>query len=437
MILEIYRFLFLVFPYVICTTLAAVIIWKEDIKLLLPKILIYSLLASLIQTLTYQIHFEAVRFIVELLGGLLVAILVFRTKLGWILRIYITSYFFGFVTAYLVCLVTASLLKQPMSYLCNSKEAWLWFVIPINLLTIPFAYMIRKWSNPLIESVISFKQNFTGNYSIIFAVTVQIFIYSTLVSLIIFNPKVSQNTLISVLLLSVLIILGLSIFVIVKYIHTSNKEIMAATQDAVSDNIMELLNSVRGQRHDFLNHLQVIDYLYHRGEQPALEDYLSKLLNEVSNYSEILKIDNPVIAAVLNTKVSKADSQGIRIEANIQASFEHLTSIALDLARILSNLLDNALEAIEQEGVEKIVYIDILDRGPMILVSIKNHFNREMEEMQTLFTPGFTNKEEGHEGIGLQICQQLTNKLYGNLETYIDPVAGLIVFNVFVPKLLP
>lgn len=63
---EVQRFLILLFPYILCTTLSALIIWGEDWRAYAKPLFLYSVVAAITQTLSYQMQNEAIRFPLEI-----------------------------------------------------------------------------------------------------------------------------------------------------------------------------------------------------------------------------------------------------------------------------------------------------------------------------------------------------------------------------------
>lgn len=217
-------------------------------------------------------------------------------------------------------------------------------------------------------------------------------------------------------------------------IQKNTREVLISTQDAVSENIMELINSVRGQRHDFMNQLQIIYGLEQQQEWIALHDYLQELLKEVSEYNDILKLENPIVAALLNSKISRANLNGININADIRTNFTGFTAYSMDIARILGNLIDNAIEATQTVDGKKEVTIVIYEEGSGLHFSVSNKYSSSLEVFGRMFEPEFTTKLESHSGIGLCVCRQLAKKLGGILEYQLVPQDSLITFTLTIPR---
>jgi len=429
---EILRYLLLVLPYVFCTTLASLIIWGEDIRRIFPRLIIYSLLASLTQTLTYQISLSEIQFLLEVISGFLVAYLVFKKKLLWIFKIYATSYILGII--YIVALITPATLlifSQPFAELNENPVYWLTFCLPAYVLLVVIVYMIRKIGVRVPKLKIYLGSGLERPYPIFIAILIQLIVFTGFGGQILLEPGlVDYNSKVAVSLISSFFLVFISFYILIKYFQKRNLDLVISSQEAVSENIMELVNSVKGQRHDFMNHLQIIAGLFQLNKTEALSEYLGNLLEEVSLYNEILKIDNPIISALINAKVSQANLKGVNIKVYIQTTFSGFEIAAMNIARILANLIDNAIDAVLEDDVAKEVEIKIVEQGHLLVCMVNNHSTKTFDKDQ-IFIPGFTSKDE-HSGLGLYNCRKLAAKLHGKLELVQDE--GKVSFALLVPR---
>ena len=79
----------------------------------------------------------------------------------------------------------------------------------------------------------------------------------------------------------------------------------------------------------------------------------------------------------------------------------------MDIARILGNLIDNAIEATQTVDGKKEVTIVIYEEGSGLYLSVSNKYSSSLEVFDKMFEPEFTTKLESHSGIGLCVCRQL------------------------------
>ena len=97
-------------------------------------------------------------------------------------------------------------------------------------------------------------------------------------------------------------------------------------------------------RHEIRNHMAYIRVLVAQEEYDKLFDYTNAVLGEAEVLFTSVASGNDVVDAVLNHEIQKAGKQGIRVEASIIAP-PSLPFAEKDFCSLLSNLMDNAIEA--------------------------------------------------------------------------------------------
>lgn len=428
---ELSHLLFAMFPYVLCTTLAAIILWSENVRTYLPQLILYSIFASIAQTATYYIEIESLRVIIELITCFLLALIIFKAPVKWITKVYITSCILGYLWGALIVIVAILLFKNSTANL-DIPIIWITIGIPMYILLVYVVYLIKQRKIPGLKLIYGIQDSFANYYLIYIAILVQMLIFYGLAMQITIKNNNTDYIKTAVIFLGIFIPFVLSIFLILKFIQNNVRGIRISTQNAVSENIMELVNSVRGQRHDFLNHLQILSFLVQKQEWPALNEYLRKLLKEVSEYNDILKLDNPIIAALINSKIAQANQRGVNIKSDISASFSGFAACSIDIARILGNLIDNAIDAVVLNE-EKELTLEIREKGSVLICSVGNRYFGSLEVLNKIFEPEFTTKADSHNGIGLYVSRQLAKRLNGTLEYHLNPLDNIITFTLTIP----
>ncbi|MDD3364520.1 MAG: GHKL domain-containing protein [Syntrophomonas sp.] len=206
-----------------------------------------------------------------------------------------------------------------------------------------------------------------------------------------------------------------------------------SAEEVISSSVTDFFNTVRSQRHDFSNHLQVIAALNHNNQKDELETYIVDLNFEVSAYNQVLKVDNPFVSALVIAKMARADAGRIRFEMDVNTPLADTTRNILAIVSILGNLLDNAIEAVEQQELEnKWVRLLIHKKGPFLILEVSNPGTIEPEIAASLFQPGFTSKDRFHEGLGLYSASELARRLGGSIEYNFK--TNRITFSLLIPK---
>ena len=200
---------------------------------------------------------------------------------------------------------------------------------------------------------------------------------------------------------------------------------------------LESLNrEMRAQRHDFMNHLQVVYSLIEMNECGEAMAYMDKVYGDMQRVSRMMRTGCPAVNALLQAKLVEAQERGVELKLSIAAKWDDELMPAWEICRVLANLIDNALDASlcaplpeeERPTVEIVLGEDLRSW----FFSVRNN-GPEIDEKtrRRIFEPGFTTKATG-QGMGLYIVNQTVMELGGRitLETH----EGDTVFLGFVPR---
>ena len=138
-------------------------------------------------------------------------------------------------------------------------------------------------------------------------------------------------------------------------------------------NIFALEENYRVQRkttHEFERHLQTLKNLLLKNEIDTATNYLMQLQNSKELRLICVNSNHPIIDVILNEKLQKADERNIKMQ--LQVNDLACVRIQPDmLVVLLSNLLDNAIEACEKLSGNREIFCSILyDDG--LRLSVRN-----------------------------------------------------------------
>lgn len=112
--------------------------------------------------------------------------------------------------------------------------------------------------------------------------------------------------------------------------------------------LKELNQNVRQLKHDMKNHLMVLTAYLNDGEYDQAKAYTSELLDKFSTMHSYIETGNVLMNHIINEKLSYAKAMGIPVKAEIEnLAFERMNR--MDFSALLSNMLDNATEALLRE----------------------------------------------------------------------------------------
>lgn len=214
---------------------------------------------------------------------------------------------------------------------------------------------------------------------------------------------------------TVVIILAICIFVLL-FTYRRLRKLYEDLQDSYRQ--LENLNSeLRAQRHDYLNHLQVVYGLMELEEYDELLDYLQPVYKDMQKTGKALKTSKPAINALLKAKMDEAESRNIDFYIEVKSDLKNLEVEDWELCKVIANLLDNAMTALEEKEGEKKISLDIMEDKESYRFDVSNNGPEILPEMQEMiFKQGVsTKKGEGH-GMGLYIAANVVKSYKGTIK---------------------
>jgi len=199
------------------------------------------------------------------------------------------------------------------------------------------------------------------------------------------------------------------------------KEYEAKRAEENLKQIEQLIDSSRKQRHDFHHQLQTIYGLLEGGFYERARDYISRVFGDISKTGKLIRTDNFTISALLYTKIGLAEARNIEMDIAVECSLKEMPLTPHEASSLLGNLIDNALEAVENEtGEDRRVKVKITREYGAFAIIISNTGEPITPEIrETIFKPDFTTKKN-HSGLGLPIVKDIVAKYRGTIEISSD-----------------
>lgn len=233
---------------------------------------------------------------------------------------------------------------------------------------------------------------------------------------------VLKNNLFIFIYNGVFILLVIGSFILLQrwYQKEVTKEV-GDTEDTYQAEIRALITSVSSLRHDFTNHIQVLHGLLQLGEADQAQKYLKSLSKEVQDIESLkLSTDHPGLSILLQTKKLAAQSCNINmIFTTSDGSFDNIKTT--DLIKILSNLIDNAIEAsLELPENERKITICCTVEEKHHLFKVTNT-GPKIKKNNLIFKKGYSTKKAEHgkiRGQGLFIVKEIVQKYNGDISLH-------------------
>ena len=187
-------------------------------------------------------------------------------------------------------------------------------------------------------------------------------------------------------------------------------EVQNLCQQKQAESMHNVMEQIRGERHDFYKHLSSLRQMLAQEQYPTAQKYVDELCEERNAVSAKIIADtgNYILDSILNYEYERAKAYDIEISYDCEIPKE-LELSPKDMSIILMNLLDNAIEAVRKEEEKKIT-CKIVYRKPQLLIRVTNPCTGETG------TVGKTTKKNAVEhGYGLKNVQKAADQYLGTM----------------------
>ena len=177
--------------------------------------------------------------------------------------------------------------------------------------------------------------------------------------------------------------------------------------------------------HDYKHNIIALTQLADDGNIEEIKKYLKRENELMDRKMFYIQTGNSVVDAIVNTKQSFAEEKGITFVVNAKVP-ENCVVSELDMANILGNLIDNAIEA---SNSEEEPYIDVTMRQDkhFIVIKIINKYSREFSKrLET------TKHKRMFHGIGIGSVKNIVEKYEG--EFSIDKQGKEVIVKILIPN---
>ena len=197
----------------------------------------------------------------------------------------------------------------------------------------------------------------------------------------------------------------------------------------------DALNKMRQLRHDWNNHLLPILAQMEQQEYLGAEAALRGLLAEQGSVDRLVKQGDPVIAAVINYKLTGAQTAGIEVRCAVDLPADLSKRINVqEIGVLLGNLLDNALRAVTEDTHSTNKYIELklsILLGTLVIVVVNSFDGRlalDHGEYQT------TKSDKDNHGLGLKAVRRIVEHYQGDMAIEADDQIFKVRIKLFLQE---
>ena len=186
------------------------------------------------------------------------------------------------------------------------------------------------------------------------------------------------------------------------------------------DEVKRLDESIRSVRHDMKNHIAVLTQLAANVEgHSELKDYLAELGERTGQLDARFSTGLAAIDALLGGKEREARErlgEAFSLRAERLIFPKELLIREYDIAVILGNALDNAIEACEKPDGEAMIELSAEKRGNMLLLEVRNSFNGTLRQSAASGFPLTSKTDAAEHGIGFPNMRATAEKYHGAVD---------------------
>lgn len=178
--------------------------------------------------------------------------------------------------------------------------------------------------------------------------------------------------------------------------------------------VKEYYENARQIKHDFRNHMATIKGLLAQNDYASAENYIDQMQYNINVFEFQIHTGNSVMDVILNDYRKKAEAEGVVFQ--VEVTYEEEIKIDdFDLGIVMSNLLENALEACQRENNS---YIRIVTKKckKFYVIEVCNNFSGVIQWDDKMGIPISTKCDSSFHGIGLGNVKRVIEKYLGSMD---------------------
>ena len=191
--------------------------------------------------------------------------------------------------------------------------------------------------------------------------------------------------------------------------------------------------TLRTQRHDYLNHIQVIYSLMELEEFDEARKYIEPVYKDIVRVSKALKTSKPAVNALLQAKLQMAEKNEIEMELEIKSDLKTLHMEPWEFCRVIGNIIDNAIFALKLKPDNRYMLVEFAEDLKNIRINISNNGDIIPKEIiNNIFKEGFSTKGTHGDGMGLTIVKEIVETFNGSIA--VTSNEQKTCFEIILPK---
>lgn len=212
-----------------------------------------------------------------------------------------------------------------------------------------------------------------------------------------------------------LFVINVSVLFLLHLLHNQNQKLLENSilkmqlheQERLIEATEKDHQDMRKFRHDVKRYFTNYLYLLEAGDVDIVKEEMRKTLDQKLSVNQRIYTSSVILNAVINEKMTACEKQGIPLYVNIQLP---VNIESMELAIVLSNLLDNAMEA-ELTEPQKGIWLHIKVIDTMVNLIVENRIKKSiLENNPHLHT---TKEDKQKHGMGIRIVREIVHQFQG------------------------
>lgn len=344
---------------------------------------------------------------------------------------YLFSIFLNYITLYILELLFGITEQKVIN------EYYLFYYLFLTILFLISAYGIRQIYNHFIKNSIQLP-TITEVFTLIYlAICAVLFVYNYTYEEMLGFPQdvVRVNTsLFTVFFMITGIFIAILMYVLKRDARLQAQNVQYESLQNYTTQVEELYQNIRGFKHDYINILTTMHFYIESEDWDALKTYYETEILPTSNsfqdstqvLGQLSNLQIPELKSLLYNKFVKAIEIGINVQLEIRKPVDNISAKNVDIARVIGIYLDNAIEALNEPGLEagqRNLTVAVIREEDAVSFIIQNSCKELSLNLHKLGTLSYSTKGE-HRGMGLHLAAQTLHH-YKNIQkdtTYEDHV---------------
>ncbi|MBX9184062.1 MULTISPECIES: sensor histidine kinase [Clostridium] len=263
---------------------------------------------------------------------------------------------------------------------------------------------------------------FFSKYKSINIIILNLFVFFLFIKVLMSNEIMNTKIMIPITTLG-LILIGVNCYFYVFLYKMFNERKKNEIKKSFNPLINDLISKLKANEHEYKNHLNTIWSIAQvtpsEEIKEKLKEYIGNIVDDTEEFSMLLNIENTIIKAVLYNKAQRAEKLGVKYNYKVSSDFKEIQLDNSELTVILSNLLNNAIEATSFIEKKEVI-INITEDERYYKIEVKNYTsNLKSEDLTQIFKVGYTTKGEGR-GYGLANVKAIVDKYKGKIQMSLE-----------------